>query len=157
VAWCYGLKFLPSIIILLSIYATTLMAFCTEVTLDCKPVSTCNWVYPSQNGTVFNENWSGWTSASHQYFLYKIQHTIAFAFVFYLGMAVKFWRWIILNSFNHSFLSIFLQFSFPYHLFIDNIISGKSIPWAIDCGLCAVLLCKLEFRWPSFEYLITSN
>ena len=108
--WCYGLKFLPSIIILLSVYATTLMAFCTEVTLDCKPVSTCNWVYPSQNGTVLNEYWSGWTSASHQHFLYKIQHTIAFAFVFYLGMPVE--LRLIIHPIAY-FSSWFYSFHFP--------------------------------------------
>lgn len=136
VAWCYGLKFLPSIIILLSIYATTLMAFCDQVTLDCKPVSTCNWVYPSLNGTVdtLNGNWSGWNSPSHQHFLYKIQHTIAFAFVFYLVFISlsfihrqhHFWQvnpmsnrlWVVCCSIVIGLQAIY--FSTSVYLFQDN-------------------------------------
>ena len=50
------------------------------------------------------------------------------------------------NSSDCLFLLLVLQFSFPCHLSIDNIISGKSILWAIDFGSYAVSLCKLEFN-----------
>jgi len=92
------LKFVPSIIVLLVIYGTTLMSLCSHVVPDCRPVSTCLWVYPAsavQNNTVVNALWSGWDSPAHWHLLYLIQHSTAFALVLYLGPLKEFANFFI--------------------------------------------------------------
>lgn len=83
--WSYGLKFLPSMFVLLIVYGATLFSFCSYVSQDCQTVSTCSWVYPSVNGTVLKGVWSGWGEPIHQPLLYTIQLGNALAFVVYLG------------------------------------------------------------------------
>lgn len=86
VTWNYGFKFLPSLILLVAIFGTTLMSLCTEVEgLDCTDAPTCSWVYPARNGTVASGSWSGWGDAASWHSLYTIQHCTAMAFVVYLG------------------------------------------------------------------------
>lgn len=85
VLWSYGLKFLPSLIVLLAIYGTTLMALCDQVSPDCRETPSCIWVYPARNGTVADGVWSGWGDLAHRHLLYTIQHSTAMAFVVYLG------------------------------------------------------------------------
>lgn len=84
--WSYGLKFLPSVLVLLVVYGATLLSLCSHVSPDCEMTSQCMWVYPSRNGTVAKSAWSGWGERPHRHLLYTIQHSTALAFVVYLGL-----------------------------------------------------------------------
>lgn len=64
--WSYGLKFLPSLLVLVAIYGTTLMSLCTNVSPDCTESKTCLWIYPAVNGSVAEGLWSGWGEPAHR-------------------------------------------------------------------------------------------
>ncbi|XP_057369494.1 transmembrane protein 94-like isoform X2 [Daphnia carinata] len=119
VLWSYGLKFLPSMIILLIFYGASLLSLCSYVNSDCQMVSKCLWVYPSQNGTVLKGLWSGWGEPAHEHLLYTVQHTTALAFVIFL---------------------VFISLSFvhrQYHFWQVNPFSNRL--WIACCGVVSIL------------------
>ncbi|XP_026281983.1 transmembrane protein 94 isoform X2 [Frankliniella occidentalis] len=69
VVWCYGAKFLPTIIVVLLLYAVTLDSFCKEMALARN--ETCTMVYPTVDPDA-SLKWGGWDN--HFFGLLIAQH-----------------------------------------------------------------------------------
>lgn len=92
VAWSYGLKFGPSMAVLLLCYGATLRQLCPLLAAASTPATPhCHWVYPAAvNGSVATL-WAGWDQPSgpHSNLHHQIQHGVALAFVVYLGTSSR--------------------------------------------------------------------
>lgn len=69
VVWCYGAKFLPTVIVVLFLYAVTLDSFCFQLTAAQN--QTCAMVYPSLEAEA-SFKWGGWDD--HFFGLLIAQH-----------------------------------------------------------------------------------
>ncbi|XP_034247469.1 transmembrane protein 94 isoform X2 [Thrips palmi] len=69
VVWCYGAKFLPTVVVVLFLYAVTLDSFCLQLTTGHN--TTCTMVYPSIEAEA-PFKWGGWDD--HFFGLLIAQH-----------------------------------------------------------------------------------
>lgn len=69
VIWCYGAKFVPTIIVALLLFAVTLDTFCKEIAVAKN--TTCTMVYPNV-GNSTSYGWGGWND--HSFGLLIAQH-----------------------------------------------------------------------------------
>lgn len=81
VVWCYGAKFLPTVIVVLFLYAVTLDSFCLQ--LSSAHNGTCTMVYPSVNADVEAAKWGGWDD--HFFGLLIAQHFSVMVLVLHFG------------------------------------------------------------------------
>ncbi|CAG0889218.1 unnamed protein product [Darwinula stevensoni] len=78
ILWCYGAKFLPSIIILVFVFTLTLSSFCEGL------FSHCNLVYPEDS----THPWGGWSYGVSAIGLLIAQNYVTCLFVFYMGLSL---------------------------------------------------------------------
>ncbi|KAJ1527966.1 hypothetical protein ONE63_007896 [Megalurothrips usitatus] len=69
VVWCYGAKFLPTVVVVLLLYAVTLDSFCKEMATTRN--ETCTMVYPTVEADA-SFKWGGWDD--HFFGLLVAQH-----------------------------------------------------------------------------------
>lgn len=82
VIWCYGSKFLPTIITVVLSQCTLLLALC-PIYLPSKE-STCSYVYPDLKEGVF---WGGWSTNSHTILI--VQHFALVLLVLHFGNFIE--------------------------------------------------------------------
>lgn len=78
--WCYGAKFLPTVIVVLFLYAVTLDSFCLQLTSTRN--ETCTMVYPSIEAEG-SFKWGGWDD--HFFGLLIAQHFSVMVLLLHFG------------------------------------------------------------------------
>ncbi|KAK6643306.1 hypothetical protein RUM43_004811 [Polyplax serrata] len=128
VLWCYGSKIIPSVLIILIVYISTLACFCNEIAKATD--TTCTLIYPNANMTmIFMESswnrtdvfltdlpepcWKGWNY--FQFSLLSVQHLCAFSFVLHIATTS--------SSFVHRDYSIWQQLPTDNCLWLFSVIT----------------------------------
>lgn len=80
VVWCYGAKFLPTVLLVLLLFAVTLDSFCKEVATARN--ETCTMVYPTVKADA-TFKWGGWDD--HFFGLLIAQHFSVMVLLLHFG------------------------------------------------------------------------
>lgn len=80
VVWCYGAKFLPTVVVALFLFAVTLDSFCKEMATVRN--ETCTMVYPTMKAEE-SFNWGGWDD--HYFGLLVAQHFTIMVLLLHFG------------------------------------------------------------------------
>ncbi|KAL0278648.1 UNVERIFIED_CONTAM: hypothetical protein PYX00_000409 [Menopon gallinae] len=164
VFWCYGCKFIPSVITIILLYFLTLSCFCNDIAGITN--TTCTVIYPNVNETKLieslndmsafdaqlSDSWKGWYYFG--YTLLSVQHLCAFVFVIHIGTSSisfvhrEYSTWQRLPSSNHFwlitfFLVIMIQAIFSaieLYFASDNIISDAPVTFKFPTLLIAYII-----------------
>lgn len=112
VLWCYGSKFLPTVITIVLSQCISFLSLCPIYTPDSK----CLYVYPDTQGEV---SWGGWGDKPN--IILVIQHFALSLLVLHLGKSYLFsnlwWKnfwWILSNPLIFFFHIVTISISFVH-------------------------------------------
>ena len=80
ILWCYGLKFLPSVICIILVYTASLASLCGPLL---EPPLSCSMIYPSDPNNLNEPTWGGWNL--HKKEFSTAQHMALLVMVFHIG------------------------------------------------------------------------